>query len=163
MITMLTNMLMMTRKITKMSFKMFDLIFMLLTTVPSVCNKRHTSCGDVSLIANKAISDSYESPRHTLYLSPAIDLKSRWSGVVTCAGGENTAFRRVVRGWEDRKNRNTEIPIEVKISSWTRALTVIEVVRIARLSGRQGARRLIDTLYVFPVAVLRWSQKYKYK
>ena len=47
-----------------MSFKMFDLIFMVLATVPSVCNKRHTSCGDVSLIANKAISDSYESPRH---------------------------------------------------------------------------------------------------
>ena len=55
-----------------MSFKMFDLIFMLLATVPSVCNKRHTSCGDASLIANTAISESYESPRHiALYVSPA--------------------------------------------------------------------------------------------
>ena len=71
-----------------MSFKMFDLIFMVLATVPSVCNKRHTSCGDVSLIANKAISDSYESPRHIAsYLSLPIEV-----------GGENTSFRRVVRG-----------------------------------------------------------------
>ena len=59
-----------------MSFKMFDLIFMPLATVPSVCNKRHTSCGDASLIANKAISDSHESSRHiAMYLSPAIEVK----------------------------------------------------------------------------------------